>query len=173
MTEDGTTIRKAIEEDFSAMMNLLRECARDMQAGGIDQWDQKFPPEETVRKDIANQKAYVYLQNGQICGMFVMDENQPPEYTSVKWQLLQQRIAVIHRLAVRPTCHRLGIASKLMDFAEQEAAASGYGIIRLDTYSPNSRAVSLYVKRGYSKAGEVYFRGKPVPFFCFEKRAAH
>ena len=144
-----------------------------MQASGIDQWDQTFPPEEIVRKDIAGKTAYVYFKDGQICGMFVMDENQSPEYGSVKWQLPAEPVAVIHRLAVKPACHRQGIASVLMDFAEREAAAKGYRVIRLDTYSHNSRATSLYLKRGYNQAGEVYFRGKPVPFYCFEKRVAY
>jgi GNAT superfamily N-acetyltransferase len=165
-------IRKAREADLPAMMSLLRACARDMQAAGIDQWDETFPPEDFVRKDIVGGTARVAESGGQLCGMFTMDEHQAPEYGSVRWLLAAQRVAVVHRLAVSPAYHRKGIASQMMDFVENEAAALGYDVMRLDTYSRNNRAVELYLGRGYSQAGEVHFRNKTAPFLCFEKRLA-
>jgi ribosomal protein S18 acetylase RimI-like enzyme len=162
-------IRKAEGGDLPAMMGLLRDCARDMQANGIDQWDENYPPEDVVHRDIAAGTAYVCAVEGHVAGMFAMDENQSPEYEAVGWRLTAKRIAVIHRLAVSPTCRRQGIASQLMDFAESQAAAMGYDVIRLDTYSRNFRSMSLFPGRGYLKAGQVHFRGKPIPFYCFEK----
>jgi GNAT superfamily N-acetyltransferase len=168
----AVNIREAREADLPEMMSLLRACASDMQASGIDQWDETFPPEDFVRKDIACGTARLAELGGQLCGMFTMDEKQAPEYAAVRWQIAAERIAVIHRLAVSPVYHREGIASQLMDFAEKEAAAMGYGAMRLDTYSRNNRAVNMYLGRGYSQAGEVHFRNKPSPFFCFEKGLA-
>lgn len=163
-------IRKATDADLSAMMRLLRVCAKDMQTSGIDQWDETFPPEDFVRNDIATGTARVAELDGRICGIFTMDQRQAPEYAGVNWKQPGTQIAVIHRLAVSPEYHRKGIASQIMDFAEHEAAAAGYDVIRLDTYSHNNRAVQLYLQRGYRQAGEVRFRNKPAPFFCFEKR---
>jgi ribosomal protein S18 acetylase RimI-like enzyme len=169
---DCPVIRKAVPDDLPAMMTILRACAADMTAAGIDQWDDKFPPEEYVRADLAARTAWVCLDGDKVCGMFTMDENQAAEYRYVAWQFAAERAAVIHRLAVEPKCHRRGIASQLMDFAEKEAAARGHGAIRLDTYSRNHRAVALYLGRGYAQVGQVHFRNKPAPFFCFEKPLA-
>jgi GNAT superfamily N-acetyltransferase len=154
------------------MMALLRECAADMQTCGIDQWDSEYPVTERVRTDIACGTAWVYIEYGQVCGMFIMDENQDPEYGHVDWCLPARRVAVIHRLAVAPAHHRKGIAREMMDFAEREAARQGIDVMRLDTYSRNTRSIPLFLGRGYAKAGQVNFRGKAAPFDCFEKHLA-
>lgn len=154
------------------MIAILRQCAADMQANGIDQWDSEYPVADRIHADIATGTAWVYIEDGQVCGMFIMDENQPTEYQAVEWRLAASRIAVIHRLAVKPTHHRQGIASGLMDFAEQDAVVQGCDVMRLDTYSRNTRSVPFFLGRGYHLAGQVHFRGKAAPFYCFEKRLA-
>jgi len=170
MPDKRRIIRKASQRDYPAMVALLRQCAADMQASGNDQWDSEYPPAEKVASDIARGTAWVCEQDGEVCGMFAMDDDQPPEYASVQWRLRARRVAVIHRLAVRPAHHRRGIASAMMDFAEHQAAARGCDVMRLDTYSRNTRSMPLFPSRGYSRVGQVHFRDKPAQFYCFEKR---
>jgi ribosomal protein S18 acetylase RimI-like enzyme len=169
MMRNTVNIRKALPADLPGMMSILRACAKDMLAHGIDQWDQTFPPEDFVIRDIGRGSANVGEIDGSLCGMFTMDENQSPEYSQVSWQIPASRIAVIHRLAVSPDYHRMGVASQLMDYAESQAAKSGFDVMRLDSFSCNYRSVEMYLTRGYRKTGFVHFRNKPEPFFCFEK----
>jgi ribosomal protein S18 acetylase RimI-like enzyme len=76
---------------------------------------------------------------------------------------------VVHRLCVDPAYQGNGLGSQLMDFAEAHAKQNTYVSIRLDAYAGNPRAVWLYERRGYRKAGQVYFPRRTLPFFCFEK----
>lgn len=56
-----------------------------------------------------------------------------------------------------------------MDLAEAHAKQNTYVSIRLDAYAGNPPTVKLYERRGYRKAGQVYFPRRTLPFFCFEK----
>jgi ribosomal protein S18 acetylase RimI-like enzyme len=96
----------------------------------------------------------------------VLNEMQSPEYAQLSWQ--RSNPLVVHRLCVRPDRQGSGAARQLMDFAERFAAQHGYDSIRLDTYSGNPRAITLYERRGYRLAGYVRFRRRKLPFLCFE-----
>ena len=55
-----------------------------------------------------------------------------------------------------------------MDFAEEKAATENYDCIRLDAFTRNLAAFTLYENRGYRKAGIVRFR--KGEFFCYERK---
>jgi GNAT superfamily N-acetyltransferase len=70
---------------------------------------------------------------------------------------------------VHPNWHKKKIATKIMKFAEDFALENNYISIRLDVYSRNFRGVGLYESCGYKRTGQVHFRNKKPPFFCYEK----
>jgi ribosomal protein S18 acetylase RimI-like enzyme len=57
-----------------------------------------------------------------------------------------------------------------MDFAETHARNLGVDSVRLDAYTGNAAALSLYRRRGYRESGKVTFPRRDLPFACFEKR---
>ena len=99
--------------------------------------------------------------------MMVLNEEQQPEYAEVSWEY-PGRALVIHRLTIAPAFQRRGLATRLMDFAEEMAFAEGYNCIRLDAFTRNPAAFGLYERRGYRKAGVVRFRKGDL--FCYEKK---
>jgi ribosomal protein S18 acetylase RimI-like enzyme len=70
---------------------------------------------------------------------------------------------------VHPDWQQRGVGRHLMEFAEQYAVEHGFRCIRLDAYTGNPRAITLYERGGYDKIGQIYFRGRSLPFDCFEK----
>jgi GNAT superfamily N-acetyltransferase len=106
--------------------------------------------------------------NGELVGGFTLDQNQDAEYASVPWSIVDDRVAVVHRLFVDPSHHGRGIAKKMMSVAERLATDLGCGSMRLDAFTLNPEALRLYQSLGYRDAGAVTFR-KGV-FRCFEKR---
>ena len=139
-----------------------------MRDAGIDQWDDRYPTESTLRQDIADATMYVAHRDADLAGVIVLNEHQDPEYADVPWTIDEPRVAVVHRLMVSPRCQGLGLARTLMTFIEAHAAALGYAAIRLDAFTHNPRALRLYPGLGYHDAGSVTLR-KGV-FRCFEKR---
>jgi ribosomal protein S18 acetylase RimI-like enzyme len=158
-------IRHATPQDFNAVMGLIRSCVSHMEAQGIHQWDAIYPDEATLEKDIERHELFLLEKDGHICGMMTLNDLQEPEYQEVKWQLSGKAL-VVHRLAIDPSSQGKGFARQLMQFAYEFAKARQYATIRLDAFAHNPRAVALYERLGYHKAGTVVFR-KGL-FFCFE-----
>lgn len=144
-------------------------CRAVMTQDGIHQWTPEYPSLDLITEDIAKGQLYGTLVDGVPVAAIVLSEDQEPEYAGVDWSVTQDRVLVVHRLAVHPNHQHEGIAMRLMDFAEELASRGGYGVIRLDTYSGNPRALQLYVRRGYAHRGVIYFSGRALPFYCLEK----
>ena len=56
----------------------------------------------------------------------------------------------VHKLAVSPSCRRLGIASKLMQQAERGLSALGCTKLNLQVRGSNAQAVKFYEALGYA-----------------------
>jgi GNAT superfamily N-acetyltransferase len=171
MRLSNVLVRRAHEDDLPRLGDLLRTCIAHMQAGGIDQWDDVYPTEATLRVDIAAGTLYVAAAPGRpIAGAFVVDQREEPEYASVAWRLVGRPVRFVHRLMVHPDCQRRGLARHLMRFAEIAARRDGCGALRLDAFTGNAPSLGLYRGLGYADVGEVRFR-KGL-FRCFEKDLA-
>jgi GNAT superfamily N-acetyltransferase len=165
------SIRQGGFEDIPRLVGLLQDCIADMRRHGIEQWDDVYPNEETLRADAAEKTLYVGTDSdGDLAGLFVLNEWQNPEYAGVPWTIAAPRIGVVHRVMVDPVYQRAGIARELMRAAENTAQRLGYDALRLDAFTLNPRALNLYRGLGYNDAGSVKLR-KGV-FRCFEKALA-
>jgi len=162
-----TTIRLAHIEDSDSVYTLVQEAIRHMEEQGIPQWDEIYPSKAILNADIENKQMYLIEAEGQVAGMTVINEDQSPEYADVDWKY-DGRALVVHRLTIHLDFQRRKLASYLMDFAEEMAAAENYDSIRLDAFTRNAAAFTLYENRGYRKAGVVRFR--KGDFYCFEKK---
>jgi GNAT superfamily N-acetyltransferase len=161
-------VRHAHEDDLSRLLELLRACVTQMQSSGIDQWDDVYPSEATLRADVAAGSLYIAAAAGHpLAGAFVVDQRQEPEYAAVPWRLADAPVGVVHRLMIHPSCQRRGLGRHLMGFAEISARRLGCGAIRLDAFTGNAPSLRLYESLGYRDAGAVRFR--KGTFRCFEK----
>jgi ribosomal protein S18 acetylase RimI-like enzyme len=158
-------IRQAIQQDLHEVMDLIRSCVQHMEAQGIQQWDEIYPDETTFAGDIERYELYLLEKEGRIRGFIALNEFQEPAYQDVQWQFSGKAL-VVHRLSVDPAAQGQGYARELMQFAYEFAGTHIFETIRLDAYSGNPRAVALYERLGYQKAGTVMFR--KGPFYCFE-----
>ena len=163
-------VRLAVTGDVDALVALLGDCVGEMNARGLDQWDDVYPNRATLAADVAGGTLYRATRAPDadaILGSFTLNQTQDPEYADVPWLVTDAPVAVVHRLMVRPAMQRTGLGRLLMRFAEQRARELGYRAIRLDTYKKNERALALYRSLGYAERGDVRFR-KGL-FACFEK----
>ena len=76
--------------------------------------------------------------------------------------------SLFHRLCVNPAYQNRGIAKDTLSHIEQELRKSNIEAVRLDAFSENPYALSLYQKAGYEKVGVADWRkGR---FYLMEKR---
>ena len=141
-----------------------------MRENGIDQWDEDYPNYEVIMQDLQTQTLFAYRENNEILGIVVLNETQDEEYTQINWSTCETaRNMIVHRLAVKPSQQRRGIARQLMDYAETWARNNLYDAVRLDTFSQNPRNQRFYSNRGYTDLGPIYLKyKKDHPYYCYE-----
>ena len=161
-------IVQAHQGHLASVVRLISVCTQTMRENGIDQWDEIYPNEEIITKDVDRGSLYVVEEGDLRIAAVSLNQEQDEAYQKVHW-LGGEPVLVVHRLCVAPAYQGKGIGGQLMDFAEEHAKQNAYVSIRLDAYTGNPRAVRLYERRGYRKAGELYFPRRTLPFFCFEK----
>jgi ribosomal protein S18 acetylase RimI-like enzyme len=161
-------IKKGKVEDIPKIMSVIKLAVSDMEDQGVYQWDDIYPNEEIITEDINEENLYTYVDENIIKGFFVLNEYQDKEYAELDWQYKAGKHLVIHRLCVSPKYKGKGIATSLIEYADEYGRRNKYSAIRLDTFIDNKRACSLYDKEGYSVVGTVVF--KKGVFYCFEKK---
>ncbi len=159
-------IRKAKQNEINKIMNIIKKAVSNMISQGIEQWDDIYPNEEVIKRDLYEESLYVYYEE-MVKGIIVLNEHQDDEYETVEWKMQYGRPMVIHRLCIDPDYQGIGIAKAMIDFAEGFAVNNKYDSIRLDAFVYNNKACRLYEGKGYKRVGVVNFR--KGPFYCYEK----
>ncbi len=161
-------IIQAGENYFMDVMFLLRKCVEDMNRHGMFNWNNSYPSSDIILEDLRSGKLYISIEKGICKGMVILNESISDEYKDIEWETRDQKVLVIHRLAVNPLFQGKGIGKNLMEFAVQHARNSGYSAIWLDVIETNQAANDLYKGMGFRKAGKFQFPFQESPFLCYE-----
>ena len=161
-------IRVGEYRDIVAIMDIFKKAIADMDAKGINQWDDIYPSEDVLLNDIRQNNIIVSVNAmNTIQGVIVLDEHQDIAYEDIKWKYNLGKQLIIHRLCIHPNFQGEGIARMLIKYAECIGIEQKYKSIRLDAFIPNIRACRMYEQLGYHKRGIVTFR--KGAFYCYEK----
>ena len=170
MSTKNIYIRKAIQEDLDAVMEIIQSCTKDMISQKIFQWNDKYPNRETFFNDIENEDLLLLVQGNQLLGCVSVTNKMDDFYSTIDWIAATKKNIYVHRLAIHPKYQGLGYAKRIMNYIENDAIENNYNSIRLDTFSMNKKNNNFYSKIGYEKLGQIYFRDQSdMPFNCYEK----
>lgn len=164
-------IRKAASEDLAEIMEIIKATVEEMKTYGNTQWDENYPQEKDFAGDISKGDLYVDERDGEVAGFICVNQVEPVEYEDLNWSS-KEKAMVVHRMAVNPKFRRKGIASGMMQFADELALSKGIRYMKTDTYSVNPKMNALFVKCGYKFVGEMSFLGKEKLFNSYEKYLA-
>ena len=135
-------IRLAIDEDLGALMALLRRVVPLMRVAGNLQWDENYPNETVLQRDIDLKQLWIAEIGPDIAGFAAVTMDQEPDYAQVGWDINEPAV-VVHRLAVDPAFRGVGVASSLMHAAERIAVERDRKSTRLNSsHSRRSRMPS-------------------------------
>lgn len=168
---------KIVQLDAAARVStvaLFERVVARMRETGLDQWDELYPDRAVLEADLRSGCAFGIQANGDaasgetaLMAYVVLNGEQSEEYRAIPWRDADGCPLVIHRLCVDPLFRGRGAAKRLAAFAEDYARERQFTSIRLDAFSINPAALSLYESLGYGRLGEVQFRkGR---FYCYEK----
>lgn len=162
-------IRKAVREDLDKIMVIIEETIAVMEREGNPQWDDNYPRRTDFQRDIEENTLYVFADDGdEIKGLVCINDVEMPEYEPLDWSC-RERALILHRMAVAPSSRREGIGSALLALAEELAAQQSVRCLKTDTYCDNDKMNGMFLKKGYSKIGEVHFGDIAGHFNCYEK----
>ncbi|OHX67880.1 GNAT family N-acetyltransferase [Flammeovirga pacifica] len=152
---------------LNALTTLFREVKIGLTSLGLDQWDDEYPQENDLAKDIERQEAYGYFIENELVGYAVFNQLFDVEYNDIQWLNTSDQFLVMHRLCVSPKHQGRGIAKEFIAFGETLCIDQRARSLRFDAFKQNPISGKLYQKLGYQILGEVTFR--KGQFDCFEK----
>jgi ribosomal protein S18 acetylase RimI-like enzyme len=130
--------------EATAIYNILDACRTDMLNRGIQQWDETYPTlGNGGERTLPPVECTPSFRMMSLIGAIVMDEKQSPQYEMVDWNLKEEPILVIHRLAINPDLQGKGLGKSAMELAHQFAAENNYKTIRLDAYKGNEALLNF------------------------------
>ena len=145
-------IRKATYEDIPALMEIFENARGIMRASGnMNQWNDSYPSEETVRKDISEGVCMVRCEEERIIATMAFIPGPDPTYAEIhdgEWAD-DCPYHVIHRIAVHEPGH--GAARKLFDWVSPRQGRSE------STHTKTMSSCTISSGNMVSSTAESYF----------------
>ena len=116
---------------------------------------------------------YLYREENVILGAMAITMYQEEDYHAIEWskQVADNKVAVIHILAVSPDCQGKGIGSEIVREAINLAKEKGMQAIRLDALASNIPAHRMYERLGFEFRGKQHLYAENTgwtDFYFFE-----
>ena len=144
-------IRRATYDDVPVLMDVFRKARGIMRSSGnMTQWNDGYPSEAVVRKDIDNGHCVVLCEEGEVVATMAFIPGPDPTYAEIYdggW-LSDEPYHVIHRIAVAEPGHNA--AKALLDWGFGQA-----GSIRIDTHKDNVIMHHVLSKYGFTHCGMI------------------
>ncbi len=159
MTKD-LDIRLAKTEDIPAMMQCIRDAQARLAAAGIDQWQDGYPNNEQLAKDISVGDSYVVLDQGDVIGTVCICFSGEPNYLEIDgtWHH-EAPYVVLHRIAIRDSHLRQRLAERIFKYAIQLAIDKDVRLFRVDTHLDNMAMQHLLKKLNFEYCGIIKVQG--------------
>ena len=122
---------------------------------------------------IEEENLYLYREENVILGAMAVTMYQEEGYHAIEWskQVADNKVAVIHILAVSPDCQGKGIGSEMVREAINLAKEKGMQAIRLDALASNIPAHRMYERLGFEYRGKQHLYAENTgwtDFYFFE-----
>ena len=160
--ERSWCLRCVKEYEFDQAMKLIEQGRSFLKSQGIDQWQQGYPDEACIRRDIQAEKGYFLTDGTAIAGYLCLDFDGEPSYRGIKGQWLTEADApylVIHRLAFDSAFRGHGLTKAVFGLAEQLCMERQIFSIRVDTDGDNKIMQRVFQKIGFVYCGTIWFEG--------------
>jgi ribosomal protein S18 acetylase RimI-like enzyme len=144
-------IRKATQSDIKHLIGLNRVVQEDHVAIAPEVYRDDSTDTETDDfwsarlEDVHCTAAIAVLDDLHVVGSILFELQEKPATVFA----YAHRFINIHQLVVAPDHRRLGVATMLMNFAEDNARRKGVKEVRLAVWAANLEAQSFYVSLGY------------------------
>lgn len=163
-------LRKSRKDDLKYIIEIINEAKEFLKESKIDQWQQGYPNEEVILRDIENQHSYVLEDNNKIIGTVALSFDKEKTYDLIydgKW-ISNNEYAVIHRIATSRRYNIKGTGTEIIKSVEKICKDKGIKSIKIDTHEENLAMQKLLNKNDFKYCGVIYLEDK-AKRVAFEK----
>lgn len=164
-------VRLATEDDIGDVINLTARVKEEyFEKNGIPQWEGSYPSDADFARDLEAERLFVMYMGECLVGYAAMEVADDPNYEAIEdggWAK-EGPYVVVHRFAINPDWHRMGMGSALMALADKLAEARGVSSIRCDTHELNAGMNALLLKCGFERRGLIHLESG-APRLAYEK----
>lgn len=146
--------RLATKEDLPELKEMYTKITNNMNSLKIEIWDDTYPC-ELFADDIASNNLYLLSKDNLILGAFVLCESNAGE-SHIKWEKENAKAMYLDRLGVNIDFKRQGIATQLLNYANEIAIEKMAEYLRLFVIDMNTPAINLYKKNKFLQANGIY-----------------
>lgn len=158
-------IRKAQNDDLSAIMSIISQAQALLKADGSPQWQGGYPDKATLQKDIWAQQCYVLIADGRVAGtatVIIGDDSNYHEIFNGNWENTTDPYATIHRIAIGSDFAGHHLSHFFFSNLISAAYRDGIRNFRIDTHEMNKRMQAIASNFGYIHRGKIYV-DEPTP----------
>ena len=150
---DSVVFRKADAGDLDAIERIY-ERTHDAEEAGLTTtgWVRGiYPVREVAEASLDRGDMYVAEYGGKVIATGIINRIQVDVYFDCDWRYKapDDKVCVLHTLAVDPDARGLGIGPAFVVFYEEAAKEQGCEVLRIDTNARNLRARKMYSGLGY------------------------
>ena len=149
------------------IMKIIEQAKRRMKERGLDQWQDGYPDEATIRNDKRKHQGHFFLKRHDPAAYAAIVFDKDPYYEKIDGQWLSdgEPYVTVHRLAVADEYLGLDMAQHILKFAERKARAKHVQWFRIDTHHDNLPMRNLIRDFGFTFCGVVQVRdGKRMAY---------
>ena len=165
-------ILPAKKENLALIMQLIGDAQAYLASQHIEQWQNGYPNEQAILKDILNHESYVVKsEDSTLLATAMFTTRNEPTYKRIEGQWITEFDAtygVIHRMAVNKGFRGNGIAKFIFNYFEQILKQTSIQSMRIDTHEDNHGMQALLKKLGYVFCGVIYLENNDKRL-AFEK----
>lgn len=150
-------IRLSIEKDIPQIEKIISDARKYLADFGIDQWQEQYPTNDMLKKDIDLGTSFVIDDNGKIAATMSLSFLPDKHYDSIeggRW-LSPYEYGVLHRVAISQEYRGRHLVDELFKFAKKTAIENGIRSLRIDTHEGNPAMKTAIKRNGYTKCGVV------------------
>jgi GNAT superfamily N-acetyltransferase len=152
--------KKVTIQHLPQIWEIIQKAIARRKADGSKQWQDGYPNQESLQKDIDQEVGFILTDGENIIGYTAVLINDEPAYADIegKW-LTDGDFVVYHRVAIAEEFIGKGFAKVMINHIHHYATEKGIYSVKADTNFDNNAMLKIFNDLGYSYCGEVYFRG--------------
>ncbi len=151
-------LRLAMPEEKDKAMQIIETGRAHLKAQGIDQWQDGYPDQTLIEKDLQLKKGYFVVDDNDINGYLCIDFDGEPAYATLNGEwTTSEKYVVVHRMAFSENARGKGLASAVFDLVEDISRENNVFDFRIDTDDGNEKMKHILTKYGFTCRGPIRY----------------